>query len=285
MRRASVVAVAGMLFAMLPLASSNAVTVGTIVYGDYFGGSGLHTASPDMTSRTHITGTRGALDPAWSPDGSGFAYIQGAIKWSDADGSNQHVLIGTRVFPGAHKEFLSFDWSPDGTQMVVSMRNRTDGQDGTFVVTVATRETTRLMRGGEWVSWSSTDLIVVSRNWNLVTVNPDGSGATTILGNGSNVAPSWSPNGSEIVFQRTAGPDNYDINVVNADGSGRANLTKSPQVDWAPTWSPDGSQIMWSRSSSIDTFADMFVMQADGSGQIRLTTTDKVDEYQPDWTA
>jgi Tol biopolymer transport system component len=56
-------------------------------------------------------------------------------------------------------------------------------------------------------------------------------------------------------------------------------------VDWAPTWSPDGNQIMWSRSSTLDMFADMFVMQADGSGQIRLTTTPKVDEYQPDWTA
>ena len=98
--------------------------MGTIVYGDYFGGSGLHTASPDMTNRAHIAGTRGALDPAWSPDGSGFAYIQGAIKWSDADGSNQHVLIGTRVFPGGRKEILSFDWSPNGTQMVVSTRYR-----------------------------------------------------------------------------------------------------------------------------------------------------------------
>ena len=97
MRRASVVALAGMLFALLPLAPSNAVSVGTIVYGDYFGGSGLHTASPDMTNRTHIAGTRGHRS-LWAPDGSGFAYIQGPIKWSDADGSNQHVLIGTRAF-------------------------------------------------------------------------------------------------------------------------------------------------------------------------------------------
>lgn len=285
MRRASVVAVAGMLFAMLPLAPSNAVSVGTIVYGDYFGGSGLHTASPDMTNRAHIAGTRGALDPAWSPDGSGFAYIQGAIKWSDADGSNQHVLIGTRAFPGARREILGFDWSPDGTQLVVSVRSYTGGGDRTLVVTVTTREATRLMRGGEWVSWSSTDLIVVSRYGDLVTVNPDGSGATPILEDGSSFAPSWSPDGSKIAFRRIAGLDTYDINVINADGSGRVNLTKSPQVDWSPTWSPDGSQIMWSRSSTIETFADLFVMQADGSGQIRLTTTDKVDEYQPDWTA
>ena len=194
-------------------------------------------------------------------------------------------MIGTRVFPGGRKEILSFDWSPNGTQMVVSTRFVTGGHDRTFVVTVATHDATGLIRGSQWVSWSSTDLIVVSRYGNLVTVNPDGSGVTPILEDGSSFAPSWSPNGSKIVFQRTAGPDTYDINVVNADGSGRVNLTKSPQVDWAPTWSPDGSQIMWSRSSTIDAFADMFVMQADGSGQVRLTTTDKVDEYQPDWTA
>ena len=257
MRRASVVALAGMLFAVLPLAPSNAVSVGTIVYGDYFGRQGLHTASPDMTNRTHIAGTRGALDPSWAPDGSGFAYIQGPIKWSDADGSNQHVLIGTRAFAKTPREILGFDWSPDGTELVVSVRSLTGGGDNTFVVTVATREVTRLMRGGEWVSWSSADLIVVSRNGNLVTVHPDGSGRTPILQDGSSVAPSWSPDGSKIAFQRRAGLDSYDINVVNADGSGRVNLTRSSQVDWSPTWSPDGSQIMWSRSRTIDTFADM----------------------------
>ena len=284
MRRSSVVAMVGMLFAVLPLAPSNAGAVGTIVYDDAFGGTGLYTASPDMTNRTHLAGTRGAFDPVWSPDGSGFAYIHGAIKWADADGSNQHVLIGRRAFPGNWKHPQGIDWSPDGTQLVVSVRSRRFAHVRAFVVTVATREVATLMRGGDSPSWSSIDLIVVSRSEHLVTVNPDGSGATPIVENGSNFAPSWSPDGSMIAFQRR-GVNSYDINVVNADGSGRINLTNSPQVDWSPTWSPDGSQIMWSRSPTIETFADMFVMQADGSGQTRLATTDKVDEYQPDWTA
>jgi TolB protein len=278
-----------MLLAALPLAPSSAQSAGTIVYDDLLGGRGLFTASPDMTNRTHLPGTMGATDPMWSPDGSGIAYLQDqVIKWSDADGSNQHVLLGQRAFRRARTraEILDFDWSPDGTQLVVCARPWTPrGHGRTYVVTLATREFTRLIRGGEWVSWSSTGLIVISKNWNLVTINPDGSGRTRIVGDGLSTAPSWSPDGSKIAFQRIAGPDTYDINVVDADGSGRVNLTKSKQVDWRPTWSPDGIQIMLSRSRWEEDFGDLFVMQADGTGAVRLTTTDKIDEFDSDWKA
>ena len=286
MRRTSAVAIVGMLLAVLPLAPSNAVSGGTIVYDDNLVGRGLFTASPDMTNRTHLAGTTGASDPAWSPDGTGVAYLQGlVIKWSDADGSNQHILIGQHAFRKAwtETEILDFDWSPDGTQLVVCARPWTGGHGRTYVVTVATREFTWISRGGGWVSWSSTDLIVLSRNGNLVTIKPDGSGRTRIVGDGLSTAPSWSPDGSKIAFQRVAGPDTYDINVVNADGSGRVNLTKSVQVDWRPTWSPDGTQIMWSRARWEEAFGDLFVMQADGSGAVRLTTTNKIDEFNSDW--
>jgi hypothetical protein len=79
MRRASVVAVAGMLFAMLPLAPSNAVTVGTIVYGDYFGGkvAGL---PADLLIAAVLVSVAAACLRAPVSRRVGFAYIQGAIK-------------------------------------------------------------------------------------------------------------------------------------------------------------------------------------------------------------
>jgi len=76
-----------------------------------------------------------------------------------------------------------------------------------------------------------------------------------------------------------------DIFVVDADGSNPTNITHSKQVDWSPTWSPDGTTIMWSRSKDVYAFANLFTMLADGSNVTRLTATDKIDEYEPDWTS
>ena len=58
---------------------------------------------------------------------------------------------------------------------------------------------------------------------------------------------------------------------MNADGSGRRNLTRRP-VDYgaqdgpSPAWSPDGRKIAVDRDGG-----GIFVMNADGSGQRRLT--------------
>jgi hypothetical protein len=63
--------------------------------------------------------------------------------------------------------------------MVVSVRNRTDGHDRTFVVTVATHDATGLW-GAASGSAGPAPVCVVSRYGDLVTVNPDGTGATPI---------------------------------------------------------------------------------------------------------
>ena len=42
---------------------------------------------------------------------------------------------------------------------------------------------------------------------------------------------------------------------------------------------------MWSRSKTYSSFADLFTMLADGSNVTRLTHTDKIDEFEPDWTS
>jgi TolB protein len=69
----------------------------------------------------------------------------------------------------------------------------------------------------------------------------------------------WSPNGDQILF--TSG---YDIWVVNADGSGVANLTRSDRWEIDPAWAPSGSQVAYCAGSSI------FVMAADGTDRGRL---------------
>ncbi len=74
---------------------------------------------------------------------------------------------------------------------------------------------------------------------------------------------------------------NYEIYVMNADGSGQTRLTDNEALEWFPTWSPDGRRIAF--SSDRDGNWDIYVMNADGSGQTRLTDNEGWD-LLPSWS-
>jgi Tol biopolymer transport system component len=104
--------------------------------------------------------------------------------------------------------------------------------------------------------------------------------------------PIWSPDGARIAFtslrNETEAADcmledcNYDIFVINADGSGLVNLSDDPAIDNSPAWSPDGSRIAF--ISTRDGSYDLYVMNVDGSGLIRLTDTYPAAEHGPAWS-
>jgi uncharacterized repeat protein (TIGR01451 family) len=71
---------------------------------------------------------------------------------------------------------------------------------------------------------------------------------------------------------------NFEIDVMNADGSGRTMLA-SKAIE--PAWSPDGSKIAF--ASDRDGTFQIYVMNADGSGQTRLTKNNGVD-MSPAWS-
>ena len=54
---------------------------------------------------------------------------------------------------------------------------------------------------------------------------------------GDDTDPSWSPDGTRIVFDSTR-DGNREVYLMNADGSGQRNLTHNPAEDWADTWQP-----------------------------------------------
>jgi TolB protein len=58
--------------------------------------------------------------------------------------------------------------------------------------------------------------------------------------------PHWSPDGRRIAFASTREGGNFDIFVMNADGTAVERLTDSPADEHDPTWDPDGRSIVFS---------------------------------------
>jgi Tol biopolymer transport system component len=73
-------------------------------------------------------------------------------------------------------------------------------------------------------------------------VNANGTGVSTPLTNttASDAYPAWSLDGMKIVFvSNRAG--NYEIYVMNANGSGVTRLTNNSALDLDPAWGANGS--------------------------------------------
>jgi Tol biopolymer transport system component len=127
-------------------------------------------------------------------------------------------------------------------------------------------------------------LIAFGCGYHVCTVMPDGAEFTDLIEPydrnlvlAAN-SPVFSPKGDEIAFRgyskagghTSTGGANYDLFLMNTDGSGVANLTTSPEdvktgfgQSYAQ-WSPDGSMVAYDGDDGL------YVMNADGSDQRKL---------------
>jgi TolB protein len=99
------------------------------------------------------------------------------------------------------------------------------------------------------------------------------------------VEPAWSPDGQRIAFACEPAPDAArDICVMNADGSGRVNLTSGRFLsdERQPAWSPDGSRIAYVATDELGR-VQVWTMRADGS-DARAVTTGPGAKDHPTWS-
>jgi Tol biopolymer transport system component len=117
-------------------------------------------------------------------------------------------------------------------------------------------------------------------------MNADGSAETqiTITPSGTSFTryynPSLSPDGTQIAFHRGHYNGNglqYDIWVMDADGTNQTRVTNDMAIDEQPDWSPDGTQLAFRKE------ADIYTIEPDGTGLTQVTSTG--DDSQPRWSS
>jgi Tol biopolymer transport system component len=116
----------------------------------------------------------------------------------------------------------------------------------------------------------------------IFVIGSNGAGETNLTQSASgNDSPSWSPDGTTIAFSSNR-DGNWEIYVMNADGSGVTRLTTNRSADDAsPVWSPDGSKIAF--HTNRDDNYEIYLMNADGSGQTNLTKESGSEDAYPSW--
>ena len=96
----------------------------------------------------------------------------------------------------------------------------------------------------------------------------------------------WSPDGMQIAFatdlnsSEKGTPQQVDIFIMNADGSGQTNLTEHPALDVDPSWSPDGKFIAF--ASGRDDGLDIYTIEIK-TRKVRRLTND-THSINPNWS-
>ncbi len=120
--------------------------------------------------------------------------------------------------------------------------------------------------------------IAYDRSFSIYVADSDGTNRRLVVRNGYD--PTWSPDGTRLLFTRYRVDSDVSIHSIDLDGNGRRELTNG-SINYTPAWSPDGSKIAFVKDPDLP---QIWVMNADGSGATRLTHAKGREDISPAWS-
>ena len=162
----------------------------------------LHVINADGSNEVSLVDGSGS--PTWSPDGKQIAFttFQG-IDVINADGTNRRQLARLSSWV-----LTSLAWSPDGKEIVFGSIRPSGDQES------------------------------AKSRFTIETISADGSDGNKARSLGYGRKPSWSPDGSQIIFEQPGANGSLtQIWVMSRDGKRRTQLTDTG-TNWSPSWQP-----------------------------------------------
>ncbi len=269
--------VAGMLFA--PDAAAQGPQ-GTLVLQTVSGGP-IYAVEAGGLGQTRLRYLTTGMDPALSPDGQQVAFTRwedtqhgapGSLWVINLDGTGERMLLSDISQP------KSPVWSPDGSQIAISMQHggrlTPEGkcgkdlpseplvadEDGDYFRAVYEKE------NGVIVDFKICYTLLPHPFWGLRVVQVASGDFEDLPGDLFSYAPTWDPaNDWRLVYDGEMGLVNLDLNQSTTWA-----LTDDVR-DHGPVFSPDGSRIAVSYWQHDHW--EIHTLNADGSGRARLTQT------------
>jgi Tol biopolymer transport system component len=268
----------------------------------------------DGSDPVRVAGGMDISQPAWSPDGSRIAFVEGRASFyavqdvSDCtriDSSRNQVpprlfvadvasgtavpLIDLISPDGCVLPFARPQWSPDGAKIALARR-------GVYLVDVASGRLTEIVPPTDvaTAAWSPDGrrlAVAVTPSYGgpsarILMVGADGQGLVEIARQSDWVhSLAWSPQGDLIsIVAGDAYSGQGSLFVINPDGSGLRSLAQGVLEDVA--WSPDGHRLaaaLVDPSSSQGGVSNIYTVDVNDGSTTRLTDA-PASEYEPAWS-
>jgi Leucine-rich repeat (LRR) protein len=210
-------------------------------------GGEIYARDPQTSSSVNLTRSTGNdLDPAFTPDGAGFAFA------SDRSGDFEIYVLRARGglavnitnCPAADRAPA---WSMTGDRIAF-----VSDRDGNREIYAASAD------GGRQIN--------LTANW------------------ADDYEPVWSPDSERLAFTSER-YGQTDIWIMDYDGSNAANLTRSETREKMPAWAPDGRRLAYLAEEAAGVWV-LQVMDLDGTGPAKsLARLNEYGSGYPVWSS